>query len=176
MKTKYFLSLLFAGLLASCSLDYDPAGIYSDVTEGVETDSARIVFKDKAALLSHRQTLLNLFKNGQEHWYLDMLLLAESHSDNAYAGAPNAETTPFEVNSIEGSNTNMRRDWNGHMENIAHANRIKEKKIVSEMERGEIFLRIQTDLFAPERYLRMHSVAEDIYEGYKNRIPQDTGP
>ena len=52
----------------------------------------------------------------------------------------------------------------------------KEKKIVSEMERGEIFLRIQTDLFAPERYLRMHSVAEDIYEGYKNRIPQDTGP
>lgn len=124
MKTKYFLSLLFAGLLASCSLDYDPAGIYSDVTEGVETDSARIVFKDKAALLSHRQTLLNLFKNGQEHWYLDMLLLAESHSDNAYAGAPNAETTPFEVNSIEGSNTNMRRDWNGHMENIAHANRM----------------------------------------------------
>ncbi len=124
MKTKYILSILFACLLASCSLDYDPVGIYSDVTEGVETDSVRIVFKDKAALLSHRQTLLNLFKNGQEHWYLDMLLLAESHSDNAYAGSPNAETTPFEVNSIEGSNTNMRRDWNGHMTNIAHANRM----------------------------------------------------
>lgn len=124
MKTKYIISLLFASFLASCTLDYDPVGLYSDVTEGVSNDSVQIVFKDKAALMLHRQTLLNLFKNGQEHWYLDMLLLAESHSDNAYAGSPNAETTPFEVNSIEGSNTNMRRDWNGHMGNIAQANRL----------------------------------------------------
>ena len=83
-----------------------------------------MAFKDKAAVTSHRQTLLELFKNGQEHWYLDMLLLAESHADNAYAGSPNSETTPFEVNSIEGSNTNMRRDWNGHMGNIAQANKM----------------------------------------------------
>ncbi|HBB00842.1 MAG: hypothetical protein A2W86_12365 [Bacteroidetes bacterium GWD2_45_23] len=124
MKTKYIISILSALLLASCSLDYEPLDIYSDTTEGVSEDSIQIVFKDKAALLSHRQTLMNLFKNGQEHWYLDMLLLAESHSDNAYAGSPNAETTPFEVNSIEGSNTNLRRDWNGHMGNIAQANKL----------------------------------------------------
>ncbi|MDD2512466.1 MAG: RagB/SusD family nutrient uptake outer membrane protein [Proteiniphilum sp.] len=124
MKTKYILSILSACFLISCSLDYNPVGLYSDVTEGVNDDSVKIVFKDKAAVLSHRQTLLNLFKNGQEHWYLDMLLLGESHSDNAYAGAPNAETTPFEVNSIEGSNTNLRRDWNSHMGNIAQANRL----------------------------------------------------
>src|SRR5690554_346072 len=124
MKTKYILSILVAITLASCSLDYDPVCLYSDVTEGVSDDSVQIVFKDKVAVLSHRQTLLNLFKNGQEHWYLDMLLLAESHSDNAYAGSPNAETTPFEVNSIEGSNTNLRRDWNGHMGNVAQANRM----------------------------------------------------
>ncbi|MDH6358843.1 hypothetical protein M2135_002736 [Parabacteroides sp. PF5-9] len=124
MKTKYILSIISACLLASCSLDYDPVASYSDVTEGVTADSAQVVFKDKAAVLSHRQTLINLYKNGQEHWYLDMLLLAESHSDNAYAGAPNAETTPFEVNSIEGSNTNLKRDWNGHMGNIAQANKM----------------------------------------------------
>ena len=76
MKTKYILSILVAITLASCSLDYDPVGLHSDVTEGVSDDSVQIVFKDKAAVLSHRQTLLNLFKNGQEHWYLDMLLLA----------------------------------------------------------------------------------------------------
>ena len=29
-----------------------------------------------------------------------MLLLAESHADNAYA-SPNSETTPFEVNSTK---------------------------------------------------------------------------
>ncbi len=131
MKTKYILPILIAlpvwiaTLLPSCSLDYDPLDTYSDVTEGIDDEGvATVAFKDKAAVTSHRQTLLDLFKNGQEHWYLDMLLLAESHSDNAYAGSPNSETTPFEVNSIEGSNTNMRRDWNGHMGNIAQANKM----------------------------------------------------
>ncbi|MDR1258610.1 MAG: RagB/SusD family nutrient uptake outer membrane protein [Tannerellaceae bacterium] len=124
MKTKYIISSLAACLLASCSLDYNPVDTYSDVTEGVSKDSVQVVFKDKEAVVSHRQTLLNLYKNGQEHWYLDMLLLAESHSDNAYAGSPNAETTPFEVNSIEGSNTNLKRDWNGHIGNVAQINKM----------------------------------------------------
>lgn len=125
MKTKYLLLFIcIAALLASCSLDYDPLDTYSDVTEGMEQDSVTVVFKDKAAVISHRQTLLNLFRNGQEHWHLDMLLLAEAHSDNAYAGAPNNETTPFEVNSIEGSSTTLNRDWNMHMGNIAQANKM----------------------------------------------------
>lgn len=124
MKTKYILSILTACLLASCSLDYDPLDTYSDVTEGMEQDTVVVVFKDRAAVVSHRQTLLNLFKNGQEHWHLDMLLLAEAHSDNAYAGAPNNETTPFEVNSIEGSSTTLNRDWNMHMGNIAQTNKM----------------------------------------------------
>src|SRR5690554_5827003 len=124
MKKINIISIIFALLLASCSLDYEPLDTYSDLTEGMSDDSVQVVFRDKAAVLSHRQTLTNLFKNGQEHWYLDMLLLAESHSDNAYAGSPNAETTPFEVNSIEGSNTNLKRDWNGHMGNVAQANRL----------------------------------------------------
>ncbi|MEA5129902.1 MAG: RagB/SusD family nutrient uptake outer membrane protein [Proteiniphilum sp.] len=124
MKTKYILSILTAFVLASCSLDYDPLDTYSDVTEGMDQDSVIVVFKDKAAVLSHRQTLLNLYKNGQEHWFLDILLLNEAHSDNAYAGAPNNETTPFEVNSIEGSNTVLNRDWNMHMGNVAQANKM----------------------------------------------------
>lgn len=124
MKTKYILYILFALFITSCSLDYDPIDTYSDITEGITEDTAQVIFRDKAAVLSHRQTLLNLFQNGQEHWYLDMLLLAESHSDNAYAGSPNAETTPFEINTIEGSNTNLKRDWNGHMGNVAQANRL----------------------------------------------------
>lgn len=124
MKTKYILSLLITCLLASCSLDYEPLDTYSDVTEGMDQDSVTVVFRDKAAVVSHRQLLLNLFRNGQEHWYLDMLLLAEAHSDNAYAGAPNNETTPFEVNSIEGSSTTLNRDWNAHMGNIAQTNKM----------------------------------------------------
>lgn len=124
MRTIYILSILTTAFLASCSLDYEPIDTYSDITEGVSRDSTEAVFKDKATVLSHRQTLLNLYKNGQEHWFLDMLLLSESHSDNAYAGAPNAETTPFEVNSIEGSNTNLKRDWNKYMGDVAQANKM----------------------------------------------------
>lgn len=126
MKAKYILLICTAFLTASCELDYDPVAVYSDVTEGVTSDSVQVEFKDKAAVLEHRQTLLNLYENGQEHWYLDMLLLAEVHADNAYAGSPGAETTPFEVNTIEGSNINLKRDWNSHMANVAETNKLIE--------------------------------------------------
>lgn len=124
MRIIYLLSIIITVFFASCSLNYEPIDTYSDITEGVSKDSTQAAFKDKAAVVSHRQTLLNLYKNGQEHWFLDLLLLAESHSDNAYAGAPNAETTPFEVNSIEGSNTNLKRDWNKYMGDVALANKM----------------------------------------------------
>jgi hypothetical protein len=124
MKPKYIYIIVCGLALASvsCSLDYEPIDTYSDVTEGISEDSVKVVFKDKAAVENQRRIIYNRMKDGQEHWYLDMLLLGESHSDNAYAGSPNAETTPFEVNSIEGSNTNLRRDWNGHMANVSAAN------------------------------------------------------
>ncbi|MDR0713666.1 MAG: RagB/SusD family nutrient uptake outer membrane protein [Bacteroidales bacterium] len=124
MKTNHVLFIACMCPLASCSLDYDPLDTYSDVTEGTVNNNAAVIFKDKAAAVLHRQTLLNLFKNGQEYWYLDMLLLADSHSDNAYAGSPGAETTPFEVNSIDGSNSNLKRDWTSLMANVAQANRL----------------------------------------------------
>ena len=124
IKNIFICGLIFTAV--SCSLDYNPVDIYSDVTEGIDTtsNSSQVILKDKAAVLNQRQVLYQNLKDGQEHWYLDMLLLAESHSDNAYAGAPNAETTPFEINSIEGSNPNLKRDWNGHMNNFAQANRL----------------------------------------------------
>lgn len=123
MKIKYIITIIIACSFMSCSLDYDPVDTYSDVTEGIGgTEDA---FKDKAAVVSYRQTLMDRYKtDGQEHWYVDMLLLGDSHSDNAYAGAPNAETTPFEVNSIEGSNTNLKRDWTKFMETVAMANKL----------------------------------------------------
>ncbi|MDR2801705.1 MAG: RagB/SusD family nutrient uptake outer membrane protein [Prevotellaceae bacterium] len=123
MKHKNLLILCGLALFAaSCSLNYDPADVYSDVTEGITTDSVTVVFKDKAAVLSYRTTIHDKYRNRQEHWYLDMLLLNESHSDNAYAGSPNNETTPFEVNSIEGSNNNLNRDWTRYMEDVGIVN------------------------------------------------------
>jgi hypothetical protein len=124
MKRKNLLILLcsVAFIAASCSLDYDPVDVYSDITEGIATDSVIVVFKDKAAVLSYRTTIHDKYKNRQEHWYLDMLLLNESHSDNAYAGTVSNETTPFEVNSIEGSSNNLYRDWTRYMEDVGIVN------------------------------------------------------
>lgn len=123
MKLKYIIfALLCSTVLWSCSIDNDPVGDYSDVTEGITEGGDTVVFKDKAAVLAHKQTLYNQMRDRQEHWYLDLLLIAESHSDNAYAGTTGAEVVPFENNAIEGSNSVVKRDWNRYLEDVAKAN------------------------------------------------------
>ena len=125
MKLRTIFYGLTSGLLlglSSCSLNYEPLDTYSDVTEGVTSDGTKIVFKDKAAVESHLTTLYNQMRDRQEHWYVDLLLIAESHAYNAYAGTTGAEVVPFENNSIEGSNSVLERDWNRYMEDVARAN------------------------------------------------------
>ncbi len=125
MKRKYIytaLILLNLGVFSSCSLDKDPLDTYSDVTEGVNEEGEKVVFKDKAAVDGHMTTLYNQMRDRQEHWYMDLLLIAESHADNAYAGTTGAEVVPFENNSIEGSNSVIERDWRRFMEDIGRAN------------------------------------------------------
>jgi hypothetical protein len=124
MKIKnIFLFCSLATSIVSCSLDYNPVDTYSDITEGVDSTGKEVVFRDKAAVISHVQSLYDRIHNdGQEHWYLDILLVGETHSDNAYAGTTGAEVVPYENNSIEGSNSVMGRDWNQHLTSVALAN------------------------------------------------------
>jgi hypothetical protein len=128
MKLKYiFLGLIISStayLNTSCSLDYDPVDAYSDMTEGVTESGKEVAFKDKAAVESHMRTIYNQLRDRQEHWYMDLLLIADSHSDNAYAGTTGAEVVPFENNAIEGSNSVINRDWDRYMEDIARANKL----------------------------------------------------
>lgn len=119
-----FLITLPMVLLYSCSLVRDPLDSYSDVTEGVTEGGKNIVFKDRAAVESYLATLYQQMKDRQEHWYVDLLLIGDAHSDNAYAGTTGAEVVPFENNSIEGSNSVLLRDWNRYLEDIARANRL----------------------------------------------------
>lgn len=123
-----FRNLICAGALialpAACSLDYEPKGLYSEITEGQTETGEEVAFKDKAAALSHLQTLYSQMRDRQEHWYLDLLLLAESHADNAYAGTTGAEVVPFETNSIEGSNSVIDRDWKRYLEDVGRANKL----------------------------------------------------
>ena len=127
MKLKYIFCGLTSSLLlslGSCSLDYSPLDTYSDLTEGVGDTGSKVVFKDKAAVESHLTTIYKQMQDRQEHWYVDLLLISDSHSDNAYAGTTGAEVVPFENNSIEGSNPVLSRDWDRYMEDIGRANNL----------------------------------------------------
>lgn len=127
MKLIYILGAVLCSTIAlvstSCSLDYDPISTYSDVTEGVADDGQEVVFKDKAAVESHMQSIYLRLKE-QEHWYNDKLMITECHSDNAYAGSFGAEILPFEDNSIDGTNTVLERDWNRYLNDVGLANKL----------------------------------------------------
>lgn len=130
MKLKHLYKGFACGILlsvsaASCNLNYNPLDTYSDITEGVKNNNGEEeIFKDKAAVESNMRSIYKLLQDRQEHWYLDKLLIAEAHSDNAYAGTTGAEVVPFENNSIEGSNSVLGRDWDRFLADIAAANRL----------------------------------------------------
>ncbi|WP_291530564.1 RagB/SusD family nutrient uptake outer membrane protein [Bacteroides sp. UBA939] len=128
MKHISILRLLAGGLIftvASCSLDYNPLDTYSDVTEGVQTEEDKeAVFKDKAAVEAHLQTLYDQMRTRQEHWYQDMYLIGDTHSDNAYAGTRSGAPQYFESNTIPSTIPPLQRGWNNFMQDIARANKL----------------------------------------------------
>ena len=117
--------LLSIGILvSSCSLNRDPLDGYSDESQGKTETGSQIVFKNKSEVDNFLTGIYQQMRDRQEHWYMDLLLISESHADNAYAGTTGAEVLPFENNSIEGSNSVIDRDWARYLEDIARANRL----------------------------------------------------
>jgi hypothetical protein len=121
-RNNLFLAAGLASLLSSCSLSYDPVGAYSDVTEGTEVGLA---FTTKADVLAHRQSMYIALKEC-EHFYQDVLLFAEIHSDNAYSGNEGGAPPGFEKNDVADmmSKPPLQRGWNRRMTNIALANKL----------------------------------------------------
>ena len=127
MKLKYIITCtlgLITGI-SSCTLDYNPVSDFSDATMGEKDDSGVTnPFKNREEMLTQYTALYDRMRNNQEHWYLDALLLAEAHADNAYGGSTGAEVVPFETNSIDGGNSVIDRDWPRYLTDIAMANKI----------------------------------------------------
>lgn len=124
MKTLYNIVLAaVAGMaVTACSLGQDPISDASELTQGVLNDTTAAVLKDKQAAVDQRKSLYELFRNRQEHWSLDIKLIADCHSDNGYAGTTGAEVVPYETNSIDASNSVISRDWTRYLDDIAKAN------------------------------------------------------
>ena len=108
--------------MSSCDINKDPLADYSDVTQGETEKGEKIVFKNKTEVESHMRLIYNQLRDRQEHWYLDLLVVADTHADNAYAGTTGAEVIPFENNALDATNSIIQRDWNRYMEDIGKAN------------------------------------------------------
>lgn len=128
MKTRTIKSLLIAVLAAlttwSCSIDLDPISEFSEVIIGKSDTGDSLKYTTKAEMFSQYQAIYQKMKDRQEHWYLDLMLIAEAHSDNAYAGTTGSEVVPVENNLLEGSNSVLARDWNSYLTDVAQANTI----------------------------------------------------
>ena len=119
----YIFSIAAAALLAACSLDREPLSDQSELNiSQSESDTSRVKFKDRAAIMAVYENLYNVMRDRQEHWYLDYLLFGESRTDNAYAGTTGAEVVPVETNALDASNPDIARDWDRYLEDIAKAN------------------------------------------------------
>lgn len=111
------------GSLSSCNLDYNPLDTYSDVTEGtIQQGGTKNPFKTKGDVESYMQSLYKIPKDRQEHWYLDLLLIGDAHSDNAYVGTTGAEVIPFEDNTLDAANSVISRDWSRYLTDIGKTN------------------------------------------------------
>lgn len=111
--------------LASCDMNYDPLDTYSDVTEGVKDESgSKQEFQNKADVEPAMTGLHELMRNRLEHWYLDLLMISETNSDNAYGGTTETPVIAFENHSADGSSPVLERDWTSYLSDVAQANRI----------------------------------------------------
>lgn len=119
----YIVSLAVVTLFGACSLDREPLSDQSELNiSKSDSDTSRVKFKDRAAIMAVYENLYNVMRDRQEHWYLDYLLFGESRTDNAYAGTTGAEVVPVETNALDASNPDIARDWDRYLEDIAKAN------------------------------------------------------
>jgi len=108
----------------SCSLENDPLSNPA-IPQGSDTVGT-IKYKTRAEMLTQYNGIYNILKgnNGLENWNLDLLVITETHADNSYRGATDAELTQLEQQKQNGINKNIERDWNGFYNIINAANRV----------------------------------------------------
>lgn len=113
-------------LISSCSLDYEPISSFSELTVGGTSNSGNTVkFLTKAEMKTQYDYMYNMLAGSKlESWGLDMLVYADSHADNAYRGATDAELAQLEQQKQDGNNKNINRDWEQLFGMVAAANSV----------------------------------------------------
>jgi starch-binding outer membrane protein, SusD/RagB family len=123
----YSLLFGFALFFVSCSLEENPISDFSELTiGGSDTSGSTVKYLTREEMLTQYEAMYNMLKGnyGLENWNLDMLVFTETHADNAYRGATDAELTQLEQQKQNGINKNIERDWNSYFNMISAANRV----------------------------------------------------
>jgi starch-binding outer membrane protein, SusD/RagB family len=124
---KYSIAIGFVFFFVACSLDENPISDYSELTiGGSDSSGTTIKYKTKAQMKTQYEAMYTLLQgnDGLEKWSADFLVITETHSDNAYRGASDAELTQMEQQKQNGINKNIERDWNSYYTLISAANRV----------------------------------------------------
>ena len=127
---RILLNVIVLGMfcfLGSCSLDYEPISAYSELTiGGNDSTGGSVKYSTRAQMLTQYEGMYNALKgnDGLEKWNLDYLVVTETHADNSYRGATDAELTQLEQQKQNGINKNIDRDWNSYYSLISAANRV----------------------------------------------------
>lgn len=129
MKSRYItmgVAALAMVAFGSCDLQYDPKGIYSDVTEGVTPDEEEITFntRDDVEMYLHDLYDRTQENDTQNNWFRDNMMISDVHSDNAYAGTTGAEVVSIENNAVDATHMMVERLWERWMNDVAYANKL----------------------------------------------------
>ncbi len=127
MKLKYIiLGIAAASVVSSCDLQYDPKGLYSDITEGVTEDEEELTFKNREDVETYLRDLYDrpTENNTQNNWFRDLMMISDAHSDNAYAGTSGAEVVSIENNAVDAPHMMIERLWTRYMDDVAAANKL----------------------------------------------------
>lgn len=126
MKLKYTaIAAALAATAVSCDLQYDPKGLYSDVTEGVTPDEEELVFRNRDDVERYLRDLYDrpTENNTQNNWFRDQMMISDVHADNAYAGTTGAEVVSIENNAVDAPHMMIERLWTRWMDDVAFVNK-----------------------------------------------------
>ncbi len=126
MKFRYIiLGMTAAAMTTSCDLQYDPKGLYSDITEGVTEEGEELVFRNRDDVEMYLRDIYErpTQNDTQNNWFRDLMMISDAHSDNAYAGTSGAEVVSIENNAVDAPHMMIERLWTRWMNDIAAANK-----------------------------------------------------
>ncbi|MDD2797772.1 MAG: RagB/SusD family nutrient uptake outer membrane protein [Bacteroidales bacterium] len=127
MKTIFKIGSLLAVIVyfAACSLERNPISDFSEVTLGGKTSTGSTVkFKTKEEMKTQYDAMYNQMKGVYIELQLDYLIYTDTHADNSYRGATDAELTQLEQQKQDGINKNINRDWGYYYRMIGATNSV----------------------------------------------------